>query len=101
MKIDGVAGGMIAGRAVAPEAVSKPAGQSSRPSPRSSAPQAADGDGDSPQDRAVFAVNADHKVVIRILDKKGRLIMEVPPEEARALQEKMGETLRNMYSREA
>ena len=103
MNINGVsagASGMIAARAVAPESVSRPASQASRPVQRPSAPAAADGDNDSPQDRAVFAVDKDHKVVIRILDKKGNLLMEVPPEQARTLQDKMGETFKNLYNRE-
>ena len=82
-------------RAVVPEA--------RKPAPRSSAPEARTGEGEeaAPKDRAVFAVDNDHKVVIRILDSKGKLIMQIPPEEAHTLQEKMGETLTNLYSREA
>ncbi|MDA8172529.1 MAG: hypothetical protein M0Z48_11965 [Nitrospiraceae bacterium] len=53
------------------------------------------------KDRAVFAVDGDKKVVIRILDGKGRVVMQIPPEEARSVKKELQELMKNLFSKEA
>ncbi|MDA8324820.1 MAG: hypothetical protein M0033_01245 [Nitrospiraceae bacterium] len=53
------------------------------------------------KNRAVFAVDGDKKVVIRILDGKGRVVMQIPPEEARSVKKELQELMKNLFSKEA
>ncbi|GIW46236.1 MAG: hypothetical protein KatS3mg078_0113 [Deltaproteobacteria bacterium] len=49
--------------------------------------------------RAVFALNEDNEVVIKILDEKGELIRQIPPEEFLKMVKKLKEVTENLFSK--
>lgn len=51
--------------------------------------------------KAVFAVNADNKVVIQILDSSGKVLMQVPPEQSAMLKNELQALMKNLFSKEA
>ena len=99
MDINGISGGT--GLKITPQ---KPAAR--RPVAASSTAKAQTGEDSpareetAPKERAVFAVE-DKKVVIRILDKQGKLIMQIPPEQAKDVKEELAEAMKHLFSKEA
>lgn len=52
------------------------------------------------QTKAVFALDKDRKVVIRILDGKGDIIRQIPPEESGLVKKELAELMKNLFNRE-
>ncbi len=51
--------------------------------------------------KAVFAVDKDENVVIRFIDKKGKVVRQVPPEEYLDMISKLKESTSNLFSAKA
>lgn len=51
--------------------------------------------------KAVFAIVDDKYVVIQFLDTKGNVVKQIPPKELIAAYERVQETIRSNYDREA
>ena len=114
MNINGIAAGTVemgAARAASAEGqkpaarpVPGPAASSTVLQTRAARVEAKKGEADEgavSKDRAVFAVDDNKKVVIRILDGKGKLIMQIPPEQAPSLKEELAGLVKNLFSKEA
>ena len=114
MNINGIPTAGTAGEALA--TLAEPRRQAeSRPAPGSSAlqtgkaraqaaskgPSSQEGATLPPQGKAVLAVDQDHRVVIQFLDAKGRLIMQIPPEEAQGVRKELAALMKHLFSREA
>ncbi|BCB96087.1 hypothetical protein JZK55_10090 [Dissulfurispira thermophila] len=50
--------------------------------------------------KAVFAVDKEKNVVIRFLDKKGKIVRQVPPEEYINMVKKFRENIESLFSKE-
>ncbi|MDA8389007.1 MAG: hypothetical protein M0Z58_10165 [Nitrospiraceae bacterium] len=55
----------------------------------------------APTGRAVLAVDSDHKVVVQFYDAQGKLIMQLPPEEAQSVKKELAELMKHLFSKEA
>ncbi len=51
--------------------------------------------------KTVFAVDANNKVVIQMLDSKGKVLQQFPPEEFGAVARELEALKKNLFSREA
>jgi hypothetical protein len=49
--------------------------------------------------KPVFAVDEDKNIVIRFLDKKGKIVRQIPPDEYLNMVKKLQEAIGNLYSK--
>lgn len=56
---------------------------------------------DSSQDSLKVTVDAEHGVVVRIVDESGKVVRQVPPEELVALSKRLGEVIGLLFDKKA
>ena len=53
------------------------------------------------QTKAIFAVDEDNRVVIRVLDESGKVLMQMPPEQYGFVGKELQDLMKNLFSKEA
>lgn len=82
---------------VTPKAASQEPAANSKTPPNNSSQEVSA----APKDRAILAVDNNHKVVIQLLDSNGKVIMQIPPEQSQMIQKELQNAMNTLFSRRA
>ncbi len=88
-------------RQAQPGGVGKKAVAAQKAAEESPASKAGQQAGQAAQSKTVFAVDGNNKVVLQVLDSKGKVLQQLPPEEFGPVAKELKALMKNLFSREA